>query len=122
MRNIPFPAESFSFVYSWNAIFFMTKPDIETALLEMARVLRTGGLCFVNFLAMDDPDWDPFSDTSDLMPYLHSETFAHHEENETDALLEDFTLIHKEKRKFWRKDNGEYDMQSHLDYIVEKSL
>ena len=28
MRGIPFANESFSFVYSYNAIFFMTKPDI----------------------------------------------------------------------------------------------
>ena len=50
MRHIPFPAESYNFVYSWNAIFFMTKPDIEIALFEMARVLRNGGLCFVKLL------------------------------------------------------------------------
>jgi hypothetical protein len=28
MRHIPFPKERFGFIYSFNAIFFMTKPDI----------------------------------------------------------------------------------------------
>jgi len=44
MREIPFPDGSFSFVYSYNAIGFMTKPDIAIAMSEMERVLRPAGL------------------------------------------------------------------------------
>jgi ubiquinone/menaquinone biosynthesis C-methylase UbiE len=42
MRSIPFPDERFSFVYSYNAIDFMTKPDIAVSMREITRVLRRG--------------------------------------------------------------------------------
>jgi ubiquinone/menaquinone biosynthesis C-methylase UbiE len=49
MRNIPFASESFSFVFSFNAIFFMTKADVAIARHEIERVLKPNGLCYVNF-------------------------------------------------------------------------
>ena len=35
MRHIPFADKSFSFAYSYNAVSFMTKPDIGRAMLEV---------------------------------------------------------------------------------------
>ena len=64
MRRIPFPSAYFSFVYSYNAIDFMIKPDIAIAMQEITRVLRPGGLCYVNFLSVDDAEtWKPFCET-----------------------------------------------------------
>jgi SAM-dependent methyltransferase len=54
MRRLPFRAASFSFVYSWNSICHMSKRDVARAMAEIVRVLRPEGLCFVNFLSVDD--------------------------------------------------------------------
>ena len=43
MRRLPFAEQSFSFVYSYNSVFHLSKADIATAIAEMRRVLRRGG-------------------------------------------------------------------------------
>jgi ubiquinone/menaquinone biosynthesis C-methylase UbiE len=61
MRWIPFSDNEFSFVYSFNAIDFMTKPDIALSMREITRVLKIDGSCYVNFLSVDDKEtWEPF--------------------------------------------------------------
>lgn len=85
MRRIPFPSESFSFVYSFNAIFFMTRPDIALAVREIERVLMPDGLCFVNSVSVDDPDRRPFCETAPARRLLGSERFCYHEDDEADA-------------------------------------
>jgi ubiquinone/menaquinone biosynthesis C-methylase UbiE len=54
MRALPFNDATFSFIYSYNTIFHMTKKDMKKAVTEMDRVLKPGGLCYVNFLSMED--------------------------------------------------------------------
>ena len=54
MRRIPFEDGALSFVFSYNSIFNMTKHDIGVAMAEIERVLKPEGLCFVNFLSIDD--------------------------------------------------------------------
>jgi len=44
MHRIPFASASFSFVYSYNAIFFITKSDIARSMDEIERVLKPGGV------------------------------------------------------------------------------
>jgi len=56
MRSIPFEDESFSFVYSYNAVSFMVKEDIRQSVSEMCRVLRPSGLCYVNLMSVDDEE------------------------------------------------------------------
>jgi len=98
MREIPFSDGSFSFVYSYNAIGFMTKPDIAIAMSEMERVLRPAGLCYVNFDSVDDPDRSEFSESSFVREVLRSRRFAHYEDDEADAYFDGFTILRKEKR------------------------
>ncbi|WP_246366915.1 class I SAM-dependent methyltransferase [Paraliobacillus salinarum] len=54
IRNLPFNDHSISYIYSYNTIFHMKKDDIVMAINEMKRVLKTGGLCFINFLSIHD--------------------------------------------------------------------
>ena len=120
MRRIPFPDEIFSFVYSYNAIMFMTKSDIAIAMREITRVLKPGGICFVNFASVDDPDKRPFNKTSPLIQYLKSEMFAFHEDNEADAYFESFQILRKEKRLLEKLYEGEISKQAYIDYIARK--
>lgn len=120
MRQLPFADTTFSFAYSYNAIFFMTKPDIARSMSEMARVLRPGGLLYVNFLSVDDPDRRPFCETSPLRPWLGSEHFAHHEDREPDIYFHNFEIQRWEKR-FVDKVHGYGRLkQVYLEYTARK--
>ncbi len=57
MQSLPFEDASFSFVYSYNSIFHMKKQQIAVAIKEIKRVLKPGGLCFVNFLSTADSEY-----------------------------------------------------------------
>jgi SAM-dependent methyltransferase len=120
MRHIPFANESFSFVYSFNAIFFMTKPDIARAMSEMERVLEPEGLLYVNFVSVDDPDKRPFCETAPARLLLKSERFTQHEDDEADAYFGGFHILRKEKR-FVDKVHGKgRSIQVYVDYIAQK--
>ena len=53
MRAIPFPDDTFSFVYTQNSLCHLSKKDAEVAISEMKRVLKPGGLLFVDFMSVD---------------------------------------------------------------------
>ena len=121
MRSIPFPKETFSFVYSYNAIDFMTKPDIAIAMREITRVLKPEGLCYVNFLSVDDAEsWGPFCETASAKDLLKSEGFAHFEDHEADVYFKVFEIVRKEKRlveKLWK---GRRLKKADIEYIARK--
>jgi ubiquinone/menaquinone biosynthesis C-methylase UbiE len=121
MRQIPFQEEQFSFVYSYNAIDFMTKPDIAIAMGEITRVLKSGGLCYVNYLSVDDAEsWEPFCETAVAQDLLKSKGFAHFEDDEADVYFRDYLILRKEKKlveKYWE---GLYLKQADISYIAKK--
>jgi len=121
MRSIPFLSESFSFVYAYNAIYFMTKPDIEISMREITRVLKSHGLCYVNFLLVGDTEtWEPFGETAAARKLLKSEGFAHFEDNEADVYFRDFEVIRKEKRLIDRLVEGRISRRAEVEYIARK--
>ncbi|NJD59306.1 MAG: SAM-dependent methyltransferase [Anaerolineales bacterium] len=121
MRSIPFPSAEFSFIYSFNAIDFMTKPDIAIAMSEITRVLKRNGLCYVNFISVDDAEtWEPFCKTSPALELLKSEAFAHFEDDEADIYFEPYVIVRKEKRiqdKLWE---GKLRRRAEIEYIARK--
>ena len=121
MRCIPFVSGTFSFVYAFNAIFFMTKPDISVSMGEIKRVLSPKGLCFVNFVSVDDPDKRPFCETAPARDLLKSERFAKHEDDEAEAYFEGMEILRKEKR--WvEKIHGTGKLtQVTIEYIAKKT-
>lgn len=121
MRNIPFPSERFSFVYSYNAIYFMTKPDIAVSMREITRVLKSDGLCYVNFLSVDDAEsWEPFCETATAKDLLKSKGFAHFEDDEADVYFEVFEIVRKEKRLVEKLWEGRRLKQADVEYFARK--
>ena len=120
MRSIPFVSESFGAVYSYNAIFFMTKPDIATSMREIERVLKPGGLCYVNFVSVDDPDDRPFCETAPVRHLLKSERFAKHEDCEADGYFDHFEIVRKEKRTIDKVHGSGRLRQAYIEYIARK--
>ena len=121
MRDIPFSSKTFSFIYSYNAIDFMTKPDIAVSMREITRVLETNGLCYVNFLSVDDAEtWEPFCKTASALDLLKSERFAHFEDNEADMYFEEYDIVRKEKKltdKLWE---GKIRKRAEIEFIARK--
>jgi len=122
MRAIPFANEQFSFVYSYNAIDFMTKPDIAISIKEIARVMRPQGLFYVNVLSVDDPDsWEPFCETAPVLDLLKSTGFAHFEDNEADVYFDAFEIVRKEKRLVEKVWEGQRRLKlADIGYIARK--
>jgi ubiquinone/menaquinone biosynthesis C-methylase UbiE len=115
MRHLSFRSGFFSFAYSFNAIFFMTKKDITASMKEIERVLKPRGLCFVNFVSIDEPDKGPF-----CKPFLGNQRFSQHEDDEPDRYFRNFEILHKEKRSIDKKIDGKRSVQVYIDYIAEK--
>jgi len=120
MRHIPFATASFGFVYSFNAIFFMTKPDIALAMGEMERVLKPGGLLYVNFKSNDEPDRGPFCDSAYARRLLGSERWACHGDNEADAYFRRFVILRKVKAAEDKLVHEQRLRQVHIEYIAQK--
>jgi SAM-dependent methyltransferase len=118
MRWLPFVSLSFSFVYSYNAIFFNSKIDIANIMLEIERVLRRGGLCFVNFLSVDDPDRKIFCDSA--RQRFHLDGFSYHEDTEADIYFANFDILRKEKRFVEKLYHGDRIKQVTVEYIALK--
>ena len=101
MRKIPFDSDFFDFVYSYNSIFHLTKKDSKVAIDEMCRVLKKGGLCYLNFLSVDDKWYKEGEERNpgeivtkeDGAEYLHS----YYEDNEPDRYFNEFEILYKEK-------------------------
>ena len=128
MRKIPFKDETFSFVYTYNAIHMMPKEDVALAVSEIERVMKAKGLCFVNFVSADEP---PPSDAIETRKgeFLKKTPWrgvncpnidSYFEDNEADVFFSNFEVIHKEKRIIERITEGKKIMQAFIDYIARK--
>jgi len=128
MRKIPFKDETFSFVYTYNAIHMMPKEDVALAMSEIERVMKANGLCFINFVSADEP---PPSDAIETTKgeFLKKTSWrgvncpnidSYFEDNEADVFFGDFEVIHKEKRIIERITEGKKIMQAFIDYIARK--
>jgi hypothetical protein len=98
----------------------MTKPDIARAMAEIERVLRPGGLCYVNFVSVDDPHDRPFCDTAPARQLLGSERFAKHEDDEPDAYFTNFQILRKEKQIIDKVHGQGRLKQAYIEYIAGK--
>ena len=125
MCNMEFDDASFSFVYSYNSVFHMKKIYVDQAIQEMKRVLRPGGLLFVNFLRTSDHRCgigpqvgDHEYEQMDDFPVIHS----YYEKEEPDRYFDDMEILYKEDRVLERIYEGSKIRQGFIDYIVRKAL
>lgn len=123
MTKLPFEDNAFDVVYSYNSIFHMMKKDIDVAVSEMKRVLKPGGMMFINFLSIDDfrcgegPHLGNHQyEQMDDEPVIHS----YFEYDEAEKYFEGMTFVLKERRILERMYEGERIKQGFIDYIVRK--
>ncbi|MGL4373711.1 MAG: class I SAM-dependent methyltransferase [Turicibacter sp.] len=125
MRHLTFKDNYFSFVYSYNSIFHMTKDDVAKSMEELKRVLKPEGLLFVNFLSTEDfrcgigkavGSHHEYEQDENEMQLIHS----YFETNEADSYFDEMDIIYKETRVVERIYEGEKIKQGFVDYIAKK--
>lgn len=124
MRELKFDDELFSFVYSYNSVFHMTKKEVSKSINEMKRVLKKDGLLFVNFLTTNDfrcgegidIGENQYEQMDDDLPVIHS----YFEEYEAEKYFEDMEILYKENRVLERIFEGGKIRQGFVDYILKK--
>jgi SAM-dependent methyltransferase len=125
MREIPFENEFFGCIYSYGAIFHMKKAEICKAIVEIKRVLKPGGLCFVNFLSVNDFRYDTGEKIGEgqYLQEEEGETVIHsyYHVDEGDKHFEEMEFVYKENRVLERMYKGHKIRQGYIDYIVRKT-
>jgi ubiquinone/menaquinone biosynthesis C-methylase UbiE len=124
MRELSLADESFSFVYSINTIFHMSKADTAQALREMQRVLRRDGILYVNFLSIDDDGYGEgvenapgeFAQEEEGQQVVHS----YYADNEPDSLFPGFQIVMKVKRSIEALHQGHVNHMVYLDYYARR--
>lgn len=126
LRDIPFADASVPFVYAYDVVFHGTKADMRAMTVEMARVLRPGGLMFVNYLALEDDRLEKgtpigegeYLETHGGQEVVHS--YLGDDEAESAGYFDGLALQFKEKRITWKIKKDVWRRQASLDYILQK--
>ena len=126
MRTIPFESNYFGHVYSWNTIFHMSKKDIKKAINEMIRVLKPGGLCFVNFTSVDSEFYGEGEEVNpgERVQIIDDEKVLHtfFTDEESDGFFDnlEIVILYREKRILHKKVEDRVMKDAYIDYIVQK--
>lgn len=129
MRKLPFEDESFSFVYSYHSIMHITKAGTIKAIKEMLRVLKKGGLLYINFQSTDSTGlkWgndigdNEMLDFSEVDKHGFNDTFhSFYNNDEPDELFKGLKLLQKGTSSFEYTYNDEKCQSITIDYILQK--
>ncbi len=117
MRAMPFPDNTFDYVYEHYAMCHLTKKDTRKAIAEMHRVLKPSGLCFLGFIS--DATW-PLSgvENTDGEFWSHKghEVHSVFGRDESDRLLAGWEIIQRQERAIWSLDYwGELTLEDWMD-------
>ena len=124
MKKIPFNNEFFGFLFSYNTSVHIKKIDFSLALSEFYRVLKYGGLCYVNFLSEECNSYGKGTQVGEgefIQIENNEEVFyCHYKDKEIEQCFREFEVIYKEKRVIKRKIDDEEHISVYFDYILMK--
>ena len=123
MRSLPYDSESFGFAYSYNTIFHMNQEDIGNAIDEMFRVIKKGGLIYLNLLSIDDIRYGRGIEISPgvFMEEFNGERFSHtfFKHDEADHYFSKHKIMYKQIRIEYYYESA-YIKRGLIDYIIRK--
>ena len=125
MLDLEFPDKSFSCVYSYNSSVHLSKKDTRRAVAEMLRVLKPGGVMYINFI------WEPAKQMylgeerapgECWMMGRDGEMVLHtlFSEEETDELMKDTEVLLKSKEMLTMKYGDELFDDAYIHYYIRK--
>ncbi|MHA1137427.1 MAG: class I SAM-dependent methyltransferase [Candidatus Thorarchaeota archaeon] len=119
MRNLDFPDESFTAVFSYNTICHLSKKDTSVAMSEMIRILQPGGYIFVNFLSVDD---FRHGRGEEVAPneFVHQTLHTFFEDGEPEAFFDGTEIVWKLKWVEQSPHEGEWINGATLAYLAKK--
>lgn len=122
MTNIPRADASHSFLYSYNTSVHMPKSEFVRAISEFKRVVKPGGLIFINFLSYDCDTYGVGIKISEgvYVSYSDDTQFIHYTNDELNDLLSGFEIVYHEKKTISRKMDNEVIKSGFYDYILKK--
>ncbi len=124
IRELLFEDESISYIYSYNSIFHVTKKDITKSVNEIKRVLKSGGLCCINFLLLQDNGYGEGNELgeNEFLQIERGEQVIHtyYDINEAEFHFKDMKILFKENRILERIYEGQKVKQGYIDYIIQK--
>ena len=102
----------------------MKKDDITKGIEEIKRVLKPGGICFINFLSINDDDYGQGEKMGEgeFLQSKGGEAVIHtyYDIEEAETHFKDMKILFKENRVLERIYEGEKIRQGYIDYIVQK--
>ncbi len=113
MRSIPFPDDAFEYVYEHYAMCHLSKVDTATAVREMYRVLKPGGLCFLGVISTDCWPRSFFGEERKLGEYWGEEDGKQNvlhsmfSDEEADTLVSFWKIIAQEKQVHYLREAAE---------------
>ena len=125
MLDLEFSDESFSCVYSYNSSVHLSKKDTRRAVDEMLRVLKPGGVMYINFI------WEPAKQMylgeerapgECWMMGRGGEMVLHtlFSEEETDELMKGTEVLLKSKEMLTMKYGDELFDDAYIHYYISK--
>ncbi|HUT82721.1 MAG TPA: class I SAM-dependent methyltransferase [Candidatus Bathyarchaeia archaeon] len=124
MREIPFENDSFSFAYSYNTIFHLTKKEMKLSINEMRRVLKIGGFLYVNFMSIEDDLSKEGEEQApgEILLLENGESILHTflQDEEVAYFLEGFEILSQEKRYVKRPVHWKDYTACYFDIIARK--
>jgi len=104
MREIPFDTESFDCVYEHYAMCHLSKRETATAIGEMNRVAKRGGLCFLGVISMDSWPESLYGVEREAGEYwAGDERHSMFTDKEADVLVSEWEVLSKEKRVIYQQ-------------------
>ncbi|MCK4567993.1 MAG: class I SAM-dependent methyltransferase [Candidatus Thorarchaeota archaeon] len=129
IRKIPFDDESFSFVFTQHSICHLTKKDTKKAIVEITRVLRPGGYCFVDFMSTSSSYYGAESLGKEVSPgeyqYVDEDdnTVLHcfHSDGEPDQYFSGLRIVRKIKTIVENPNSPTPDIDVRMEYYATKA-
>ncbi|MGC9780853.1 MAG: class I SAM-dependent methyltransferase [Candidatus Heimdallarchaeota archaeon] len=123
MRKLPYENESFGFVFSHHTIFHLPKAEIALTLKEMERVLKPGGLIYVNLQSHECIGYGEGEEVreGEFIAEEHGEMVLHsyYDDDEADVYFENYDIIMKRKFNLLIAANWCNNMAM-IEYIAKK--
>ncbi|UCC18478.1 MAG: class I SAM-dependent methyltransferase [Promethearchaeota archaeon] len=124
MRSIPFESKFFGYVYSYLSMVHLSKNETAQAINEIHRVLKQGGLCYLNFLSKYDQGYNEKKESKpgEVIDKYENEEYLHsyYDDDELDGYFQNFEILYKEKRYILKGKYFNTGRTCILDYIVKK--